>query len=250
MAKHGPKHVNNVLGTLKTTLGAARKLGLIAKVPEVELLKAPKSDRPFYDFDAYADLVKAAEKVNRETLLVVLLGAEAGLRIGETVALEQTDIDYRRGVVTIQRNEYKGEVQKTPKGGRIRRVPLTKRLLEALTQHRHLKGSRVFQDPENGNPTARVMQGWLRAAERRAGLEVSGNTHRLRHTFCSHLAMRGAPARAIQELAGHADLQTTLTYMHLSPSATAPSVYWRADPLETFWRRQEGRRKAEIVSAT
>ena len=34
--------------------------------------------------------------------------------------------------------------------------------------------------------------------------------HRLRHTFCSHLAMKGAPAKAIQELAGHADLATTM----------------------------------------
>lgn len=41
----------------------------------------------------------------------------------------------------------------------------------------------------------------------------------LRHTFCSHLAKRGAPARAIQELAGHRDLATTQRYMHLSPNA-------------------------------
>jgi len=34
--------------------------------------------------------------------------------------------------------------------------------------------------------------------------------HILRHTFCSHLAMRGAAVRAIQELAGHADLTTTM----------------------------------------
>jgi integrase len=40
----------------------------------------------------------------------------------------------------------------------------------------------------------------------------------LRHTFCSHLAMRGAPPRAIQELAGHRDLGMTQRYMHLSPA--------------------------------
>ena len=43
--------------------------------------------------------------------------------------------------------------------------------------------------------------------------------HILRHTFCSLLAMRGAPARAIQELAGHQDLGTPQRYVHLSPAA-------------------------------
>ena len=44
------------------------------------------------------------------------------------------------------------------------------------------------------------------------------------HTFCSHLAMRGAPARGIQELAGHADLRTTQRYMHLSPWALDAAI--------------------------
>jgi integrase len=48
--------------------------------------------------------------------------------------------------------------------------------------------------------------------------------HRLRHSFCSHLAMRGAPARAIQELAGHTDLLTTQRYMHLSPAALEAAI--------------------------
>ena len=59
----------------------------------------------------------------------------------------------------------------------------------------------------------------------RAQLLNDGNrTHRLRHTFCSHLAMRGAPARAIQELAGHADLSTTQRYMHLTPAALESTI--------------------------
>ena len=47
---------------------------------------------------------------------------------------------------------------------------------------------------------------------------------RLRHTFCSHLAMRGAPTRAIQELAGHKNLSTTQRYMHLSPASLNTSI--------------------------
>jgi site-specific recombinase XerD len=46
----------------------------------------------------------------------------------------------------------------------------------------------------------------------------------MRHTFCSHLAMRGAPAKAIQELAGHADLSTTMPYMHLSPASLNQAI--------------------------
>jgi Phage integrase family len=58
---------------------------------------------------------------------------------------------------------------------------------------------------------------WMERAQRRAVLPATGAYHILRHTFCSHLAMQGATAKAIQELAGHQDLTTTQRYMHLSP---------------------------------
>ena len=55
-------------------------------------------------------------------------------------------------------------------------------------------------------------------ASRRAGVNKHG-VHILRHTFCSRLAMNNAPMKAIQELAGHAALSTTMRYMHLSPAS-------------------------------
>jgi len=61
----------------------------------------------------------------------------------------------------------------------------------------------------------------------------------LRHWFCSHLAMLGAPAGAIQKLAGHQDLITTQRNMHLSPAALGKAVQLldsrreRGDILET-----------------
>lgn len=59
-------------------------------------------------------------------------------------------------------------------------------------------------------------------AAKRAEVKPGGRI--LRHTFCSHLAMHGVPARAIQELAGHTDLTTTQRYMHLSPAATEDAI--------------------------
>lgn len=55
-------------------------------------------------------------------------------------------------------------------------------------------------------------------------MQHADGPHRLRHTFCSHLAMRGAAPRAIQELAGHAHFTTTQRYMHLSPAALDAAI--------------------------
>jgi hypothetical protein len=61
----------------------------------------------------------------------------------------------------------------------------------------------------------------------------------LRHTFCSHLAMRGAPARAIQELAGHQDLTTTQRHMHLRPAALDAAIRLLDGPRKP-WRNRGG----------
>jgi site-specific recombinase XerD len=64
---------------------------------------------------------------------------------------------------------------------------------------------------------------YVRRAARRGQLVETG-AHILRHAFCSHLTMLGAPARSIQELAGHQDIRTTQRYMHLSPAARDSAI--------------------------
>jgi len=76
---------------------------------------------------------------------------------------------------------------------------------------------------DDGSSRGGAVADHVARAARRAVLTTSG-VHRLRHSFCSHLAMRGAPARAIQELAGHQDLITTQRYRHLSPAAIEGAI--------------------------
>ena len=87
--------------------------------------------------------------------------------------------------------------------------------------------------------SGRTLQNWVRRAARRGRVQNSG-VHVLRHTFCSHLAMRGAPARAIQELAGHADLSTTQRYMHLSPAALEGAIRLLDQPVSDLGRGDIG----------
>ena len=143
------------------------------------------------------------------------------------------------GSVSVQRAVWNGHVT-VPKGGRVRHVPLTTRLAAALRTHRHLRGGRVLMTSDGRDLTHRMVQTNMGRIARRA--QGPQGVHILRHTFCSHLAMRGARARAIQELAGHRDLTTTQRYMHLSPALRGRFGSWISRRpivgVETLWRRQ------------
>ena len=180
-----------------------------------------RREASFHDFDGYERLVDAARVKGWRTHLIVLLGGEAGLRVGEMVALHWADVDVSRRRLCVRHSDWRGTLT-APKNGRVRYVPLTERLLEALREYRHLRGPRVLCK-DDGRPLSR-QSAWtrVRRAVRQAG--VPTGVHILRHTFCSHLAMQGAPGKAIQELAGHQEMSVTQGYMHLSPDALGSSI--------------------------
>ena len=111
----------------------------------------------FHDFDAYESLVTAAKALDARTYLITLLGGEAGLRCGEMMALECSDVDLAKGQMCVERSDWKGQVTST-KGGRLRYVPLTARLAAALKAHRHLRGARVLCEGDGRPLSQKVMQ--------------------------------------------------------------------------------------------
>ncbi len=217
LALKAPKTVNNVLAVLSRALRCAVEWEVIAAVPcRIGLLPTSASAMAWYELADYRRLVDAAGKCGTGYLVLVLLGGSAGLRRGEIRALKWTDLDLPRRLIRVDRGLWRLE-ENTPKGGRGRGVPMTEELHAALTAHRHLRGDRVLYNEKGRELSNRSVRNIMARVQRRAGLEDNGAIHILRHTFCSHLAAAGVPAKAIQELAGHADLKTTLRYMHLAP---------------------------------
>jgi integrase len=232
LVDRAPKTTNNVLVCLSVVLKTAVEWKKLAAMPcKIRLVKVPKSAKPdFYADDQLTRLVEAAASRTSD-LVTVLLGADAGLRRGEVIGLEWEDIDFPRGTLTVRRAVYR-RVVGTPKGNAERIIPLTSRLKAALQAHRHLVGPRVLVDA-----TDESIRSAMERLSRRAGLPAGtrmkrgkevprwlGLCHKLRHTFCTRLAMKGIPPRTIQELAGHVSIETTMRYMHVTARAPADAI--------------------------
>jgi len=215
------KLVNNVLACLRKMLRYAQEIEILETVPRIKALKiAPQK----FDFLTFEELARVLEvtKDERQWAALLLVGADAGLRQGEMIALGWGDVDLVSGTMTVRRSSWRGIIG-SPKSGCDRKIPMTARLRAALKALKHLRGDLVFCMDDGKPLTAGAVQCAVWRVAKRAGLRTIG-THVLRHTFCSHLAMRGAAPKAIQELAGHSTLTMTLRYMHLAPSALREAI--------------------------
>ncbi len=214
-----PRTIHNLLVHVSGMLGVAKKRGLIATLPEIDWIKIPPAEFDFLDFDEADRLVAAADGEWRTMILVAL---RTGMRMGELLGLRWVDVDLSAGRIHVRQNYVMGHLG-LPKSGKSREIPLGDDVIEALGAHRHERGPLVFCDAAGNHLTAGLL-GWpLKRALKRAGLRKIG-WHKLRHTFASHLAMRGVPLKVIQELLGHASIVTTMIYAHLAPHVARDAV--------------------------
>uniref|UniRef100_UPI0038993E94 tyrosine recombinase XerC n=1 Tax=Methylohalobius crimeensis TaxID=244365 RepID=UPI0038993E94 len=150
----------------------------------------------------------------------------SGLRLGELVALDVTDLDLSEAMLRVRGG----------KGGKDRILPVGRLAREAIEAWLKGRASWVAMD-ENAlfvNRRGKRMTGrgvQLRLSEwgRRLGFDRPLFPHLLRHSFASHLLEASGDLRAVQELLGHADIATTQIYTHLDFQHLA-KVYDQAHP--------------------
>lgn len=215
------KTVNNVLTVLRRLLVLAKKRGEIVTVPEIEWLPVDDAKFDFFTFDE-APRLRDAAAGDGEWRAMILLGLQAGLRQSELLGMHWDDVDTVAGRIVIRRARVRGKM-KGPKNGKPREIPMSDGVRAALKGQKHLRGDFVFCDLDGKPLTKGACKHPLWRACKRAGLRRVG-WHVLRHTFASHLAMRGVPLKVIQELMGHHDIKMTMRYAHLAPEIARDAV--------------------------
>jgi integrase len=213
MANLSRKSVNNHLTVLRKLLSTAVEWRVLASIPQIKWLKTPPAEFDFLTYDEVDRLVAAAVG---EWRTLITVAARTGLRQGELRALRWQDVDLDGGRIIVRRSVWR-EIVVSPKNGRTREIALSRKAAVALSQHPR-RGDCVFSTADGSMLSKGAMRWPLWNACDRAGLRRIG-WHCLRHTFASHLVMRGAPIKAVQELLGHSTIEMTMRYAHLSPDA-------------------------------
>jgi integrase len=172
------------------------------------------------DVDAFSPeevyaLSRAAS--SREDGVVFLVAAFTGLRLGELLGLQWHDVDFAGEAIRVRRSFTAHGGMSTPKSGRVRSVPMVPAVAQAIAGLADREPFTADEDlifpgmtgvPQDGNSLRKRYKKALVAA----GLRPL-RFHDLRHTFGT-LAVRRAEVPAVQVWMGHANIQTTMRYIH------------------------------------
>lgn len=213
------KSINNFLIVISRCLKVAHEWDIIEKVPKIKLLKVKAQQ---FDFLSESECQSLLDNCNGLLRDMILIALKTGLRFGELIALQWSDIDFESKILTVRQSIYRGELGGT-KSNKIRYVPLLDEVQEILLT-RFNKNAFVFS-LNNKEPLSHMLcLRWLHRACIASDLRKIG-WHTLRHTFASQLAQNGVSITIVKELLGHSDIRTTMRYSHLTSSAIKDAIF-------------------------
>ena len=146
------------------------------------------------------------------TILQVLL--DTGMRIGETLAINEWDVDLDQGSIRIDAGN-----SKTRKG---RTIPISKKTTNLINNL--LEINKKLEDRElalfisvNGNRLdASEVRRFMLRYKKEAGIDKKASPHIYRHSYCKHYLLNGGDAYSLQKIVGHTTMETLKRYTKMS----------------------------------
>jgi len=155
-------------------------------------------------------LLRTPKLLKHRLVLAMLYGC--GLRCFELRNLQLKDLDFDRGMLHIRQG----------KGRKDRYVPLSEMQIRGLKKYIAAENPAIWCFTGNDREgktvplSAQGVQWIVKEARKHGGIKKEVTTHSLRHSYATHLLEMGLDIISVKDLLGHADIQTTLTYLHVA----------------------------------
>ncbi|MCA9215368.1 MAG: tyrosine recombinase XerC [Planctomycetales bacterium] len=225
--------ISRRLASMRSFFRFAMREGLCENNP-AKPLRNPRPSRKLPHFLTTKELAKLlaapdpAERSGLRDRAILETMYSAGLRISETVGLNDGDLDMEESLLRVR-----------GKGRRERLAPIGSFAKNAIEDWRAVRrlspkeatglDAPVFLNKFGRRITTRSVARMLEKHLKITGLDLRTSPHSLRHSFATHLLDHGADIRSVQELLGHKSLATTQIYTHVS-TVGLREAYEKAHP--------------------
>lgn len=232
--RFGVSTIKNTISPLVRVLGEAVRDGLITINPaknrarrslRKNALNVPDQDASpsscaIQDLATLTKLAKTCGNVHPSYSDFVMLAALLAARSSEVSGLQVGDVDWNKNIVHIRRQTCPGVgglITKQTKGRHTRRVPILESLrpvLERLSEGKEPE-DRVLSGPKGSVLTTATVRGATNWDQVVAEFGLPDLTrHGPRHTGATWMADAGVPLPVLQQILGHASVETTRAYLH------------------------------------
>ena len=217
--------VNGIITVLQGSLKSAYTIGETKKyiADRIKRPRAREKSVTCFSLSEQRKIEQAVFSDKRSKMFGVVLCLYTGLRIGELLSLEWSDVDFSEGTLSVTKTCHDGHdengrlcrITDTPKTAASRReIPLPKRIIQLLCEHRRNSKSDYIISSNEKPLYIRSYQRNFDSLLKELGISHKG-FHSLRHTFATRAIECGMDVRTLSEILGHKSPTITLNrYAH------------------------------------
>lgn len=226
----GNVYINKLVQLLRVIFNYAIDSEILSKSPVLKKFRLPeeKKDIAVLDEEQIQVFLEVARKRNIKTYAIMATFLYTGIRRGELLALEWSDIDFKNNRIKINKQIYQNKKVAT-KNNKHRTVDIPDNLIEILKEYKKslsIMSKVVFCDQEGGYINPAVLERHYFSAtlkllnnENPYNENIKIRLHDLRHTYATYLLSKGVPIKYVQEQLGHSSAKMTLdVYASYMPS--------------------------------